>query len=306
MAATSAAASLSGESPSLIGQNPAGTRCAPVCGGVIPSRTAASASADVGSHGSASVVLIQIRRARRAVGQGVAVVCPRPRQDSPQARGDWTNQVPTLAAAGYRVLTFDARARGRSTWGDLPPSIRQQALDAVGLLDHLGIGHADVVGWSDGGNVALELAVNHADRLDRVVVYGANYDAAGNLAEIRFSDEMPPWEALVAIYQRLSPAPERMQESFDFAAANPRNFSEAELGSITVPVLVLDGLEEEFINPEYTKRMATLIPGAQLVLMPGTGHFAPSAHPGAENAPIRSPVSLQSDQSFRRFPITRP
>ncbi len=58
---------------------------------------------------------------------------------------------------------------------------------------------------------------------------------------------------------------------------------EAELGSITVPVLIVDGAEEEFIYPEHTARMAALIPGAELVIMPGTGHFAPFAQPAEFN-----------------------
>ena len=56
-------------------------------------------------------------------------------------------------------------------------------------------------------------------------------------------------------------------------------FSEAELQGITVPVLVLDGAEEELVKPEHTRRMAELIPGAQLAIMPGTGHSAPFARP---------------------------
>jgi pimeloyl-ACP methyl ester carboxylesterase len=51
------------------------------------------------------------------------------------------------------------------------------------------------------------------------------------------------------------------------------------LQSIGVPVLVLDGEEEEFIKPEHARQLAELIPGATLVMMPGTGHFAPFAKP---------------------------
>ncbi len=58
---------------------------------------------------------------------------------------------------------------------------------------------------------------------------------------------------------------------------------EAERGSITVPVLILDGAEDEFITPDQPVRMAELIPGAELVLIPGTGHFAMFARPGLFN-----------------------
>ena len=50
-----------------------------------------------------------------------------------------------------------------------------------------------------------------------------------------------------------------------------------------MPVLILDGAEEEFIKPDQPGRLAELIPGATLVIMPGTGHFAPFAKPGVFN-----------------------
>jgi pimeloyl-ACP methyl ester carboxylesterase len=196
---------------------------------------------------------------------------------------DFDSLVPALLAAGYRTLAFDARARGRSTWGDLPPTIAQGALDAVGLLDSLGIARADVVGWSWGANVAMELAIHHAARVGRVVEYGGAYSSDCCYAELHVTDQLPPFEVYTFPYQRLSPAPERLEEFLAVDAANPQSFSEADLESITVPVLVLDGAESEFTKPEHITQLAELIPGAELVLMPGTGHFAPRALPGLFN-----------------------
>jgi pimeloyl-ACP methyl ester carboxylesterase len=192
---------------------------------------------------------------------------------------DFDGLVPALLAAGYRTLAFDARARGRSTWGDGDLSYAQLAADAVGLLDHLEIARADVVGWSQGGVVVLELAIRHADRLGRVVSYGGAYSPDGLYAEPHLTDQLPPFEQYTFPYLRLSPAPERLEEFLAVDAAMPPDFSEAELGSIAVPVLVLDGADSEFTKPEHVKKMAALIPGAELVLIPGTGHFAPLAKP---------------------------
>jgi pimeloyl-ACP methyl ester carboxylesterase len=196
---------------------------------------------------------------------------------------DFDSLVPALLAAGYRTLAFDARARGRSTWGDAPLTLAQMAADAVELLDHLGIERADVVGWSQGGGVVLELAIRHAGRLGRVVSYGAAYSPDCCYAELHVTDQLPPFEKFTFPYLRLSPAPERLEEFLAVDAATPQTFSEAELGSIAVPVLVLDGAESEFTKPEHMEKMAALIPGAELVLMPGTGHFAPLALPGVFN-----------------------
>lgn len=70
---------------------------------------------------------------------------------------------------------------------------------------------------------------------------------------------------------------------FSLSAAAP-NFLDDELRGITTPPLVLDGAEEELILPDEPRRMAALIPGAELAIMPGTGHFAPFEQPEAFNA----------------------
>jgi pimeloyl-ACP methyl ester carboxylesterase len=91
---------------------------------------------------------------------------------------------------------------------------------------------------------------------------------------------------LAADYQRLSPAPERFEEMLAaltalFAVAP--DYSEEQLRGIPVPVLILDGAEEEMVAPDQPLRMAELIPGAELVIMPGTGHFAPYEQPAEFN-----------------------
>lgn len=193
----------------------------------------------------------------------------------------WVNLSPVLATAGYRVVAMDSRGHGRSTWGDAPITYEQMAADTLGLLDHLEIAKTDVVGWSDGAVTGLELAIRHPERLDRVVAYGANFTPEG-VHDLVPSAQLLPFERLIADYQRLSPEPERFDElveELDALYKVAPNYSEDELGSITVPVLIVDGAEEEFIYPEHTARMAALIPGAELVIMPGTGHFAPFAQP---------------------------
>jgi pimeloyl-ACP methyl ester carboxylesterase len=195
---------------------------------------------------------------------------------------EFDNLVPALVAAGYRTVAFDAQGRGRSTWGDQPITYEQMADDALAVLDYLDIDRADIVGWSDGGIVALELAVTHPERLGRVIAYGANYAPEGNYSEPQMSDQVPPFEDYIADYQRLSPEPERFEELLEVLGTLytvAPDFTDEELESITVPVLILDGAEEEFVKPEHTRRLAELIPGAELVLIPGTGHFAPFARP---------------------------
>jgi pimeloyl-ACP methyl ester carboxylesterase len=196
----------------------------------------------------------------------------------------WDYLAPVLVAAGYRVVAMDCRGRGRSAWGDLPITFEQMAADAVGMLDHLGIEKTDVVGASDGATIALNLAIHYPERLDRVVAYGAILTPEGN--QFVESDQMISFEYLIANYRRLSPEPERFEELLgvldELTQVGP-NYSEDELNRIAVPVLILDGEQDEFITPDQPVRLAELIPGATLAIMPGTGHFATNARPGLFN-----------------------
>src|SRR5690606_21518487 len=73
-----------------------------------------------------------------------------------------------------------SRGQGRSTRGSSPASYGAMATDVIAVMDHLKLDKAAIVGWSDGGAVALELGVHHPSRVTKLVVFGTNYDASGN------------------------------------------------------------------------------------------------------------------------------
>jgi pimeloyl-ACP methyl ester carboxylesterase len=214
---------------------------------------------------------------------------------------------PVLVANGYRVVAMDSRGHGRSAWGDLPITYEQMAADAIGLLDHLGIEKTDVVGWSDGAIIALNLAIHHPERLDRVVAYAANYNPEGN--QFVESDQLPPFEYFIAAYRRLAPEPERFEE---LTAVNDAlykvapNYSDEEFQSITVPVLILDGEFDEFVTPDQPRHMAEQIPGATLVIMPGTGHFALWAMPAVFNQIVLDYLAGQTPSGAATPPVGTP
>lgn len=197
---------------------------------------------------------------------------------------NWDLVWPALADSGYRVLLLDSRRHGRSGWGDQPLSFELSAADAVGLLDHLALSRVDLIGWSDGAITGLELAINHRERLRNVVAYGANFTPDGLL----LPDESDAFATLVAQmaadYARLSPQPERFGDLFAELGAlyeTAPDFREDQLRGITTPFLVLDGATDELVKPDQPVRLAALIPGSTLQIMPDTGHFAPLEQPAA-------------------------
>jgi pimeloyl-ACP methyl ester carboxylesterase len=194
------------------------------------------------------------------------------------SNGDhFVNQIPALAE-DHEVIVMDSRGHGRSSLDDTPISYEVMAADVLGLLDHLEIEKADLVGWSDGGIIGLEIAIHNPDRLNKVVAYGANFDPSGvrpDVAENAYFNAFV--ERAAEEYQELSPEPERWDEFLTNISnmwATQPNYTEEQLGSITTPILVLDGEEEEAIDINHTELMASLIPGSDLILMPDTGHFA--------------------------------
>jgi pimeloyl-ACP methyl ester carboxylesterase len=186
-------------------------------------------------------------------------------------------QIPVLAAK-YQLIVMDSRGHGRSSFDEQPISYELMASDVLGLMDHLGIQKADIVGWSDGGIIGLEIAIHNPDRLNKVVAYGANFDPTGVRLDVGTNARFNAFiERAAEDYQKLSPHPERWDEFLNNISnmwATQPNYTEDQLKAITTPFLILDGAEEEAIDLNQTKLMALLIPGAELNLMPGTGHFA--------------------------------
>ena len=111
-----------------------------------------------------------------------------------------------------------------------------------------------------------------------MVAYGANFDPTGVRLDVGTNDYFNAYiEAAAADYMETSPAPERWEEflaNISNMWDTEPNYTEEQLQSISTPFLILDGENEEAIDLNQTKLMALLIPGAELTLMPGTGHFA--------------------------------
>jgi pimeloyl-ACP methyl ester carboxylesterase len=189
----------------------------------------------------------------------------------------WRAIIPALAKK-YQVIVMDSRGHGRSTFDDQPITYELMASDVLGLMDHLKIKKADIVGYSDGGIIGLELAIHHRERLNRVVAFGANFDLTGLKEDAFDSPKVQAFFAQAALdYQALSPQPERLDEFManimKMYATEP-NYTHDQLRSITTPFLIADGSDDEGIYLSHTKLMASLIPGAKLAIIPDTGHFA--------------------------------
>ena len=190
----------------------------------------------------------------------------------------WSNQVPALADH-FEVIAIDSRGQGRSTRTRAPITYEKMANDVLAVMDKLEIPRASLVGWSDGGEIALKIAISHPDRVDHLFVFGTNYDANGS--KPRGSQRSATFAAYAAKsradYIRLSKTPRQFDELVDWLLPvwrNPMGFTKDQLRSIQAPTLVADGDHDEVIVLAQEQEMAQLIPHGKLAVLKDTSHFA--------------------------------
>ncbi len=177
--------------------------------------------------------------------------------------------------AGRLLVGLDSRSHGRSPRGAGPLRIAAMADDVAAVLDRLGLAHADVLGFSDGGNVALELAVRHPDRVDRLVVVGANLFPEG--LTMRALVEVQLAHAVVASVARLVPPLRGPAERLALMVDDP-SIDPADLALVTAPTLVVVG-ERDVVRPEHTRLIVDALPDARLAVVPRAGHLLPVCAP---------------------------
>jgi pimeloyl-ACP methyl ester carboxylesterase len=200
--------------------------------------------------------------------------------------GHFGFQLPALVDR-FQVIAIDSRGQGRSTRTAATITYDLMAADAIAVLDHLHIARASIVGWSDGGEVALKLGIKFPDRVHRLFVFGANYDASGSKARgSRAATFTGYMQKCRADHQRLL----RTTRGFDELLAallplwrTPSGITRDQLRAIQAPVAIADGDHDEIILIEQIEEMAHLIPHGKLVIFPDTSHFALWQDPAAFN-----------------------
>jgi pimeloyl-ACP methyl ester carboxylesterase len=157
--------------------------------------------------------------------------------------------------------------------------------DMVGLLDLLHIARVDVVGWSDGAIIGLDLAMRHPERVDKLVAISANFDVDGLIQPPAAAVSVP---SAPLRYRLLAQDPTYWPALYAKVVAmwreQPR-YTVHDLAMIKAPTLVIAG-EFDVIKKEHTDLLAESIPGAQEDIVKGATHAAPKDKPDIVNALI--------------------
>jgi pimeloyl-ACP methyl ester carboxylesterase len=201
-------------------------------------------------------------------------------------------------AEHHRVIAVDLQGHGRTADIDRPLDVTLMADDIAALIDHLGLQEPDVVGYSLGGGVALQVGIRHPGKVGRVVTASANIRRSAvyadmlaqqgqvSAAAVEFMRETPMYE----LYQRVAPRPEdfpRLLDKIGVAMARDFDYTE-EVRGLRVPTLVV-AADADMAPPSHYVEIFNLLDGGlrdggwmgegrpkgghALAILPGLTHY---------------------------------
>lgn len=204
---------------------------------------------------------------------------------------NWGQLIPELAKT-RKVIAIEMQGHGHTPYSDRKMSFPTLASDVAGVMDYLKIDSADVAGFSMGGTVAYEFAIQHPTRLRKLVIISSTYKSTGWLPQVSsaFKTFKPEFFANTPIqtaYDAVAPDKANWTkwlnqmiafagESFDFGDAN--------VAKITAPVLIISGDNDGLDKVELAKTFQLLGGGvaadlgatskSQLAIVPSEGHVS--------------------------------
>jgi pimeloyl-ACP methyl ester carboxylesterase len=177
----------------------------------------------------------------------------------------------------HRIVMFDRRGHGRTADSDAPFSYAAMAEETAALIGHLDRGPVRAVGYSDGGNLLLDLATSRPELLEAMVLIGANFHHQGLWpAVLEAMDEMGQGSALADAYAAVSPDgaehwPVVVEKSMTMFRTQP-TWSAEDLRVIGTPTLVVAG-DDDFTPLSHTCSLYEALPHGQLAVVPGASHL---------------------------------
>jgi len=236
----------------------------------------------------------------------------------------WDQEFVRELSARRRVLLLDNRGMGPSPAPGATFGIPDLARDAAALLDGLGIAQADVLGWSMGGIVAQELALQRPELVRSLTLYATVPDNVKLMPVLDHMAAMPLPELLKNIFpaawatahpDALSRLPARPRpanmEVIDqqYTAIKYWRGTLDRLPALRMPVLLLAGGQDWVCPPDQSRRIAAAVPDARLVVLPQGGHWMMHQFPTALARLVDDFITsntLSQQEKIAFFPLARP
>ena len=192
------------------------------------------------------------------------------------------HQIPYFSS-DYHVIAVDTRGHGKSPRGEKPFTIRQFAEDLHDFMDEKGIEKAILLGFSDGGNIAMELALRHPERVEKLILNGANLFPSGVKPLYQW-----PIEIGYRIAKMFAKKSEKANQNAEMLGlmVNEPHIEPSELAVLTMPVLVVAGTKD-MIKEKHTRLIYKSLPNAQLSILQGD-HFVANKNFEAFNKAVEA------------------
>lgn len=204
---------------------------------------------------------------------------------------NWGELIPELSKT-RKVIAIEMQGHGHSPFSDRELSIATLASDVEKVMDHLKIDSADVAGYSMGGSVAYQFAVQSPKRLRKLVIISSTYKTKGWLPIVNdaFKDFKPEFfdnTPLKTAYDAAAPDKTKwrnfLMQMFAFAKV-PFNVGDSNISKIAAPVLIISGDNDGTDKIELMKTYQLLgggvtadmqpMPKSQLAIVPSQGHVS--------------------------------
>lgn len=181
-------------------------------------------------------------------------------------------------SACRHVYALDTRGHGRSERGDTPFTLAQFVCDLEAFRAAHEWETMDLLGFSDGGNIALLYALRYPERVSRLILNGANLDPSGVKRSVQLPVEIG--YRIASFFAGRDPKAKANGEMLGLMVNEP-HIDPASLAKLTMPALVIAG-EKDMIRDDHTRLIAASLPDAELAILLGD-HFIAAKNPEAFN-----------------------
>ena len=204
----------------------------------------------------------------------------------------------------FHLFAYDRTGHGYTADQVNSFHFKFQIEEAIAYLEDVVKEPAHLVGWSDGGNIAMSIAITRPDLVKSLVLVGANYHYSGTVIHMPFVE---PSEEDKAEYAATSPdAPhtqnEKIKKMLRIWDTEP-DIALTDLAKIQCPTLIISG-DDDVISHEHTLAMYRAIELGQLAIIPGTSHIAPKEKPGLFSALVQQFLT-DLNYPMTKMPIRR-
>ncbi|WNX83611.1 alpha/beta hydrolase [Agathobaculum sp. NTUH-O15-33] len=183
----------------------------------------------------------------------------------------------------YRVIAVDSRGHGQSERGSQGLSFALMAQDLKAVLDTLGIEKAFILGFSDGGNLAIKFALTYPQYVDKLILNGANVEMFRGIKP-RIQLPLYPVYGLLSVLGKRSGKAAHKRDVLGLMV-HPYGVKMEDLARITAPTLLIVG-EHDLIREKQTREIAARIPDSRVEVFRDGDHFVAARQPARFNRTV--------------------